>query len=98
MAKFDFNAAQVKKQAKQLEEVADKLTSGSIKKIDNANQAIAAAWTGTAADAFGKFMKELNTNLTSNASSVRELANVLNETCKIMQQAEADAKTKTASN
>ncbi len=98
MANINFNSAQIQKQAKQLEEAADKLTSGCVKKLDTANEALKAAWSGKAANTYIGYMKELNTNLASNISSAREIAAVLKEACKTMQAAEEQAKTKTASN
>ncbi len=98
MANINFNAAQIQKQAKQLEETADKLNSGCVKKLDTANEALKAAWSGKSANTYLGYMKEMNTNLASNVSSMREIATVLREACKTMQAAEDQAKAKTASN
>jgi len=90
MAAIHFDSQSVKKQAKLLEEAADQIQT--VKVITAANEAVAASWSGKAAEIFVKFMQEQNTDLASGAASLREIAAVLRDACSSMEKAEAQAK------
>ena len=90
MAAIHFDSQSVKKQAKLLEEAADQ--NQTVKVITAANEAVAASWSGKAAEIFVKFMQEQNTDLASGAASLREIAAVLRDACSSMEKAEAQAK------
>ena len=61
MAAIHFDSQSVKKQAKLLEEAADQIQNQTVKVITAANEAVAASWSGKAAEIFVKFMQEQNT-------------------------------------
>ena len=63
MAAIHFDSQSVKKQAKLLEEAADQIQNQTVKVITAANEAVAASWSGKAAEIFVKFMQEQNTDL-----------------------------------
>ena len=88
MAAIHFDSQSVKKQAKLLEEAADQIQNQTVKVITAANEAVAASWSGKAAEIFVKFMQEQNTDL----ASLREIAAVLRDACSSMEKAEAQAK------
>ena len=90
MAAIHFDSQSVKKQAKLLEEAADQIQNQKV--ITAANEAVAASWSGKAAEIFVKFMQEQNTDLASGAASLREIAAVLRDACSSMEKAEAQAK------
>ena len=94
MAAIHFDSQSVKKQAKLLEEAADQIQNQTVKVITAANEAVAASWSGKAAEIFVKFMQEQNTDLASGAASLREIAAVLRDACSSMEKAEAPAKLK----
>ena len=71
MAAIHFDSQSVKKQAKLLEEAADQIQNQTLKVITAANEAVAASWSGKAAEIFVKFMQEQNTDLASGAASLR---------------------------
>lgn len=71
MAAIHFDSQSVKKQAKLLEEAADQIQNQTVKVITAANEAVAASWSGKAAEIFVKFMQEQNTDLASGAASLR---------------------------
>ena len=81
MAAIHFDSQSVKKQAKLLEEAADQIQNQTVKVITAANEAVAASWSGKAAEIFVKFMQEQNTDLASGAASLREIAAVLRDAC-----------------
>ena len=83
MAAIHFDSQSVKKQAKLLEEAADQIQNQTVKVITAANEAVAASWSGKAAEIFVKFMQEQN---------LREIAAVLRDACSSMEKAEAQAK------
>ena len=58
MAAIHFDSQSVKKQAKLLEEAADQIQNQTVKVITAANEAVAASWSGKAAEIFVKFMQE----------------------------------------
>ena len=89
MAAIHFDSQSVKKQAKLLEEAADQIQNQTVKVITAANEA---SWSGKAAEIFVKFMQEQNTDLASDAASLREIAAVLRDACSSMEKAEAQAK------
>ena len=91
MAAIHFDSQSVKKQAKLLEEAADQIQNQTVKVITAANEAVAASWSGKAAEIFVKFMQEQNTDLASGAA-LREIAAVLRDACSSMEKAEAQAK------
>ena len=91
-AAIHFDSQSVKKQAKLLEEAADQIQNQTVKVITAANEAVAASWSGKAAEIFVKFMQEQNTDLASGAASLREIAAVLRDACSSMEKAEAQAK------
>ena len=64
-----------------LEEAADQIQNQTVKVITAANEAVAASWSGKAAEIFVKFMQEQNTDLASGAASLREIAAVLRDAC-----------------
>ena len=76
MAAIHFDSQSVKKQAKLLEEAADQIQNQTVKVITAANEAVAASWSGKAAEIFVKFM----------------IAAVLRDACSSMEKAEAQAK------
>ena len=92
MAAIHFDSQSVKKQAKLLEEAAEQIQNQTVKVITAANEAVAASWSGKAAEIFVKFMQEQNTDLASDAASLREIAAVLRDACSSMEKAEAQAK------
>lgn len=92
MAAIHFDSQSVKKQEKLLEEAADQIQNQTVKVITAANEAVAASWSGKAAEIFVKFMQEQNTDLASGAASLREIAAVLRDACSSMEKAEAQAK------
>ena len=55
MAAIHFDSQSVKKQAKLLEEAADQIQNQTVKVITAANEAVAASWSGKAAEIFVKF-------------------------------------------
>ena len=92
MAAIHFDSQSVKKQAKLLEEAADQIQNQTVKVITAANEAVAASWSGKAAEIFVNCMQEQNTDLASDAASFREIAAVLRDACSSMEKAEAQAK------
>ncbi len=92
MAAINFDSQAVKKQAKLLEEAADQIQNQTVKVINSANEAVAAAWSGKAGGIFVKCMQEQGTDLAKAAASLREVAAVLRDACTSMDKAEAQAK------
>lgn len=73
MAAINFDSQAVKKQAKLLEEAADQIQNQTVKVINSANEAVAAAWSGKAGGIFVKCMQEQGTDLAKAAASLREV-------------------------
>ena len=86
MAAIHFDSQSVKKQASCWKEAADQIQNQTVKVITAANEAVAASWSGKAAEIFVKFMQEQNTDLASGAASLREIAAVLRDACSSMEK------------
>ena len=94
MANININLSQVRKQAKLLKEASSQLLSGTVKPIEEADENMASAWSGSSATAFTKYMEELKAALKSNANDINKISVFLTNACNSIEKADAQAKTK----
>lgn len=89
---LNINVQKVQQQAKQLDDVASKMTSRTIKRLNDVVMNTRAAWTGDAAAAFDQIMTDSSNGMENFAKQIKNYAEQLRKIAKVAKKAQEEAK------